>query len=123
MTVNVITLQDADAIAGKKSIVLIEQPEAGRIGSRRFSEHLPRPAFFPDSDPPRLGHFPDPLLNRLEFLLTRLLDPTPFGPELAPFGAPLFRVRTFDVGVAGSREGVPWRSGFFSGLFGWFLFS
>ena len=83
-----------------------------------FSEHFPRLAFFPDPDPPRLGHFPDPLFNRLEFLLTRLLDAAPFGPELAPFGAPLFRVRAFDVGVAGPREGVPRRSGFFSGLFG-----
>ena len=84
----------------------------------RSANISPRPAFFPDPDPPRLGHFPDPRFNRLEFLLTRLLDPAPFGPELAPFGAPLFGVRAFDVGVAGSREGVPRRSGFFSGLFG-----
>ena len=81
--------------------------------SRPFSEHFARPAFFPDPDPPRLGHFPDPRFDRLEFLLTRLLDSAPFGPELAPFGAPLFGVRAFDVGVAGSGEGVPRRGGSF----------
>ena len=80
----------------------------------------PRLAFFPDPDPPRLGHFPDSLLDRLELLLARLLDATLVGPALAPLGAPLFRVRALDVGVAGSCEGFPRRSGLFFGLFGGF---
>ena len=35
------------AIAGKKSVVLIEQPDAGRFGSRRLREHLPRLRLLP----------------------------------------------------------------------------
>ena len=115
------------AIAGKKSIVLIEQPDAGRFASAGsamslpgLGEQLPRLAFFPDPDPPRLGHFPDSLFDRLELLLTRLLEAALVGPALAPLGAPLFGVRAFDVGVAGSREGFPRRSGLFVGLFGGF---
>ena len=91
----------------KRSVVLIEQPDAGRFVSRRLREHLPRLAFLSDPDPPRLGHFPDPLFNRLELLLARLLEAALVGPALAPLGPTLFRVRAFDVGVAVSCEGVP----------------
>jgi hypothetical protein len=104
----------------KESVVLIELPDARRFVSRRLREHLPRLAFLSDPDPPRLGHFPDSLLDRLELLLARLLEATLVGPALAPLGPTLFRVRAFDVGVAVSCEGVPRRSDLFFGLFGGF---
>ena len=134
MTVNVITLQDAVATAGKKSIVLIEQPDPGRFASDRLGEHIPSPglgeqvpwlAFFPDSDPPRLGHFPDSRFNRIEFLLTGLfrellltglLQAALVAPLLSPFGAPLFGIRPFDVGIAGPGVDFPRPGGLFVGL-------
>ena len=112
----------------RKSIVLIEQPDPGRFASGRLGEQVPSPglgevpwlAFFPDSDPPRLGHFPDSRFDRLELLLTGLLQAAPVGPALAPLGAPLFGVRAFDVGIAGPGKGFPRRGGPFVGLFGGF---
>ena len=75
----------------KGQSVLIEQPDPRHFGSRRLGgEH--RLAFFPDPDPPRLGHFPDSLLDRLKLLLARLLDAALVGPALAPLGAALFGV-------------------------------
>jgi hypothetical protein len=136
MTLKVITLLDAVAVAEKKSIVLIEQPDPGRFASDRFGEHLPSPglgeqaprlAFFPDSDPPRLGHFPDSRFDRIEFrltglfreiLLTGLLQAALVGPLLPPFGAPLFGIRAFDVGIAGPGVDFPRRGDLFVGLIG-----
>ena len=90
--------------------ILIEQPDAGRLDPHRLgSEELPR-----------LGHFPDSLLDRLELLLTGLLQSTLVGPLLAPLGAPLFGLRAFDVGVAGPGVGFPRRGGLFVSLFGGF---
>jgi len=122
----------------KKSIVLIEQPDPGHFASDRLGEHIPSPglgeqvpwlAFFPDSDPPRLGHFPDSRFDRLEFLLTGLLQELLFtgllqaalvGPLLSPLGAPLFGVRALDVGIASPGVGFPRRCGLFVGLVGGF---
>jgi hypothetical protein len=127
--VQVITLQDPIAIAGKKSLIPVEKSDPGRFASGRLGEHVPSPglgeqlpwlALFPDSDPPRLGHFPDSLFDRLEFLLTRRLQAALVGPLLSPLGAPLFGVRAFDVGVAGPGQGIPGRGGLVLGLFGGF---
>ena len=120
-------------VAGKKSIILIEQPDPGRFASGRLGEHVPSPglgeqipllapwlALFPDSDPPRLGHFPDSLLDRLEFLLTRLLDAALLGPALSPLRAALFGGRPFHFGVTCFRKSFLWRCGSFVGLFGRF---
>src|SRR6185503_6325148 len=102
----------------------------------RFGEHLPSPGlgeqaprlpFFPDSDPPRLGHFPDSRFDRIEFrltglvreiLLTGLLQAALVGPLLPPFGAPLFGIRAFDVGIAGPDVAFPRPGGLFVGLIG-----
>jgi hypothetical protein len=123
----VITLQHALAIAGKNQLILIEQPDPGRFASDRLGEHVPSPrlgervprlAFFPDSDPPRLGHFPDSRFDRLELLLLGLLQAALVGPLLSPFGAPLFGLRAFDVGIAGPGVDFPRRDGLFAGLIG-----
>ena len=74
----------------RKDSIQIEQPDP-----RRFSPHR-----FDGEGLPRLGHFPDSLLDRLQFLLARLLDTAPLGPALAAFGPPLFSGRPLDVSVA-----------------------
>src|SRR5215216_3592380 len=65
----------------RNQLILIEQPNPRCFASDRLGEHVPSPglgkhvprlALFPDSDPPRLGHFPDPRFDRLDFLLTGL---------------------------------------------------
>src|SRR2546430_2656049 len=88
--------------------------------SRGPGDQAPWLAFSPDSNSPRLGHFPDSLFDRLELLLTGLLQTALVGPLLSPFRAPFFGVRPFDVGVAGSGEGIPRHGGLFVGLFGRF---
>src|SRR2546423_825491 len=106
--------------AGKESVVLIEQPDPGHFASRRRDEHLSRLSFFPDPDPPRLGHLAYASFNRLELLLARLLEAAPLGPTLVPLGAPLFGVRALDVGIAGPGDGIARSGGLVFGLFGGF---
>src|SRR6185369_8493708 len=103
-----------------RSIILIEQPDPRHFGSRPLGKQVPRLGFFPDSDPPRFGHFAHAPFNRLQLLLARLLEAALVGPTLAPLGAPLFSVRAFDVGIAGPGEDVARRGGLFIGLFGEF---
>src|SRR5215204_5774369 len=120
------------------NLIPIEQPDPGRFASDRFGEHVPAPGFgeqlprlalFPDSDPPRLGHFPDSRFNRIEFrltglvreiLLTGLLQAALVGPLQPPFGAPLFGIRAFDVGITGPGVDFPRPGGLFVGLIGGF---
>ncbi len=73
---NVITLQRCSRDRRKEIDVLIEQPDprAFRFSPARRTSSL-GVGFFPDPwIRPRLGHFPDALLDRLELLLARLLD-------------------------------------------------
>ena len=85
----------------------IEQPDPGRLDSRRLARE----------ELPRLGFFPDSRLDRLKLLLALLPDAALVGPALAPLGAPLFGGRPFHVGITRLCEGVARRGGFFIGLF------
>jgi hypothetical protein len=121
----------------KNQSILIEQPDPGRFASDGLGEQVPCGsrlgeqtswlALFPDSDPPRFGHFPDSRFDRLEFLLTGrlqellltgLLHAALVDPLLPAFGAPLFSIRAFDVGIAGPGIEFPRRRGLFVSLIG-----
>ena len=84
-----------------------EQPYQRRLDPYRlYRELAPWRGFFPDPDfSPRLGFFPDSVLDRSQLLVFSLLIAAPFGPLLATINPPLFR-GPLHVGVPRLGQGL-----------------